>query len=177
MFSLSGALLSVLLALASTANAQSLGKATLDVTMRTDQGAPVSGATVTVRSPGGFSQNGTTGPSGEIRFDDLAPGSYKVSISANGFSELMTEIYLAAAEEQRLDAIVSPGTARTDSITVQGAVEAPLEQSLSTPVTLEAAQVKHAPARPTSVVDALPHSRHHTLAERAASDFRQRRTS
>ena len=156
MFALAGALFSMLLNLASTANAQSLGNATLNVTTRTVQGAPVSGATVTVRSPGGFSRSGTTGPSGEIRFDDLAPGSYKVRISANGFSELMTEINLAVAEEQRLDAIVSSGTARTDSITIQGAVDAPLEQSLSTPVTLEAAQVKNTPSRPASVVDALP---------------------
>src|SRR5260370_31241799 len=68
----------------------------------------------------------------------------------------MTEINLAVAEAQRLDAIISPGTARTDSITVQGAVDAPLEQSLSPPVTLEAAQVKNTPSRPASVVDALP---------------------
>ena len=132
------------------------GTTSLEVSARTDQGAVVSGAKVTVRSTTGSLRNGETGTDGYLLVGDLAPGSYQVGISAGGFQDLTIEVVLTQGAPQRIDAVLAPGTTRTDSITVVGAVESPLEQGLSTPVTLDRTEVKNTPDRPTSVADALP---------------------
>jgi Carboxypeptidase regulatory-like domain len=128
----------------------------LEVSTRTDQGASVPAARVTVRSPGGSLRNGETGTTGDVRFADLVPGSYQVGITAAGFQELTVEVTLTQGAAQRIDAILAAGTTRKDSITVEGGAESPLDQSLSTPVALDRTEVKNMPDRPASVADALP---------------------
>src|SRR5271165_748222 len=128
----------------------------LDVSARTDQGAAVPGAKVTVRTAAGLVRNGEAGSSGDVRFADLAPGSYQVGIAAAGFQDLAIEIVLTEGAPQRIDAVLAPENTRTDSITVVGSAESPLEQSLSTSATLDRAEIKNTPDRPASVADALP---------------------
>ncbi len=127
----------------------------LEVSARTDQGVVVSGAKVTLRSTGVLLQDGETGTAGDIRFADLVPGAYQVSITAKGFEELTVAVNLTPGAPQRIDAILAPGTTRKDSVTVEGGVESPLEQSLSTPVVLDRSEVKNMPDRPITVADAL----------------------
>lgn len=128
----------------------------LEVSTRTGEGAPVPGAKVTLRSAGDSLRNGETGTTGEVHFADLAPGYYQVAITAAGFQELAVEVTLTQGAAQRIDAILTTGAARKDSITVVGGAESPLEQSLSTPVALDRNEVKNMPDRPASVGDALP---------------------
>ena len=128
----------------------------LDVSARTDQGAAVPGAKVTVRTASGLVRNGEAGSSGDVGFADLAPGSYQVGITAAGFEDLSIEIVLTEGAPQRIDAVLAPKNTRTDSITVVGSAESPLEQSLSTSATLDRAEIKNTPDRPASVADALP---------------------
>jgi hypothetical protein len=127
----------------------------LEVSARTDQGIAVPGAKVTLRSTGGLLQNGETGTAGDVRFADLVPGAYQVSVTATGFNELTIAFNLEPDAPQRIDAILAYGTTRKDSITVEGGVESPLQQSLSTPVALDRSEVKNMPDRPASVAEAL----------------------
>ena len=147
-------LMLLVLATAPESFAQETGS--LEVSTRTDEGGAVPGAKITVRSPGGSLRNGDTGTSGELRFGDLAPGLYQVDITAAGFQELTVEVTVTQGAIQRVDAILTAGTTRKDSITVVGAAESPLDQSLSAAVALDGNEVKNTPDRPTSVADSLP---------------------
>jgi len=94
-----------------------------------------------------------TEAAGVARLADLAPGKYRMTILANGFDDLTTDIVVDAAAENRIDAILN--TAHTDSITVQGVIETPLEEA-TTPAVLDRQQVRGLPDRPQTVTDALP---------------------
>ena len=54
-----------------------------------------------------------------------------------------------------IEAILTTGGAHTDSITVQGVIDTPLEEA-NTPTVLDRQQVKNLPDRPRTVIDALP---------------------
>src|SRR5215467_10186065 len=82
--------LSGLLVLASAiANAQvDYSTATLRGTVMDPQGAVVSGATVTVTNPStGLTKSAKTGGAGAYRIPALPPGTYQVTIEAQGFSK------------------------------------------------------------------------------------------
>lgn len=137
-------------------NGQVESLATLEVRIRTDQDSPVPGGRVAVRSAGGKVRDGLTGPSGDVRFDDLTSGSYQVTVSASGFQELQVTVDLTKGAGQRIDAVLARSATRKDSVTVEGSVDNPVEQGLSTPVSIKAEEVKNLPDRPFSVDDALP---------------------
>ena len=136
------------------------------VTTHTLRGQAVAGAIVSVQSvPGNPAsprispRNVETGDSGEARFTGLAPGPYRVSILAKSYDELTTDIDVAPPTDNHtpgasVDAILTAGS-HTDSITVQGVIDTPLEEA-NTPAVLERQQVKNLPDRPRTVNDALP---------------------
>jgi hypothetical protein len=146
-----------LLSLVASAFAQLPPVISLAITTHTADGRPIPNADLTLRS--GSPQAGetplTTGTneSGLGRFSDLRPGRYRLTITAKGFDDLTTDVIVEAAGETPIDAILSP--VHTDSITVQGVIEAPLEEA-NTPSVLDRQQVKNLPDRPRTVTDALP---------------------
>ncbi len=146
----------LILALSSTPDILAQATASLEVTAQTDQGGPVPGAKVTVRSASRLVRTGAAGPTGDVRFADLAPGSYQVGITADGFQELTVAVTLTEGATQRVDGILAAGTTRKDSVTVAAAVESPLDESLSTSTALNRTDAKNTPDRPASVADALP---------------------
>jgi len=138
--------------------------ASLVVTTHTVQGQAVPNASVTVESiPGNpasprISQRTVaTSESGEARFTGLAPGSYRLTILAKGFDELITDVDVEPANDNgaAVEAILSAGGVHADSITVQGVIDTPLEEA-NTPTVLDRQQVKNLPDRPRTVTDALP---------------------
>ena len=71
--------------------AQSLVSGDLTGTVTDPSGAVVSGATVTLKSDAnGSTRTSTTGSNGTYRFSLLSPGSYTVSVNAQGFSKAST---------------------------------------------------------------------------------------
>src|SRR5579864_7555290 len=88
------ATLTALLVLSCVPEACGQAAASLEVIARTDQGAPLPGATVSVRSASGSVLKGETGTYGEARFTGLIPGSYQVGIAASGFQELTVAVTL-----------------------------------------------------------------------------------
>ena len=158
---------SVLLAviLCTQALAQNPPAAPLVITVHNLQSQPVAKATVSVQpAPSSPAlqkitpQTVETSVSGEARFANILPGRYRVTILAKGFDELTTDVDVEPSADTpgtMIDAILTTVGAHTDSITVQGVIDTPLEEA-NTPAVLERQQVKNLPDRPRTVTDALP---------------------
>jgi hypothetical protein len=155
----------VFIKLESQSLAQNPPAAPLVVTTHTLQSQPIPKATVTVRPTPGASaapklspETLETNAAGEARFPAILPGRYRISIVAKGFDELTTDIDVASSPDlpgASIDAVLTNVGAHTDSITVQGVIDTPLEEA-NTPAVLERQQVKNLPDRPRTVTDALP---------------------
>src|ERR1700720_2150893 len=90
----------------------------------TDQsGGVVSGATVTVLdTQRGLSRTLTTDDTGAYNAPTLIPGTYTVSVEANGFKKLeRRNVVLQVGEEVRVDLTVEPGE-QNQTITVTEAI-------------------------------------------------------
>src|SRR5580698_10271488 len=68
--------------------AQSGDTGGLTVTVSDPTGAPIKGATVKISNGGAISRADRTNDDGNITFAQLPPGSYRVSITADGFNSL-----------------------------------------------------------------------------------------
>jgi hypothetical protein len=80
----------------------------------TDQsGAVFTGAVVAITDVKGKTQNTTTNERGEYSFTDLAPGSYTVSVSAEGFKTFEGKVEAAVGAAAHLDISVQPAEAST----------------------------------------------------------------
>jgi hypothetical protein len=91
---------------------------------------PVPSAHVTIAGPDRSIQTADTEDSGVARFPAVAPGSHQltvVAVVAKGFDDLTTTINAASAGETGIDATLSP--IHSESITVQGVIETPLEEA------------------------------------------------
>ena len=150
---LAGLLLSLLAGV--SLRAQSAPGFTLIVATHTAGGEPVSAARVALKSAAGSILKGVTSDTGEVKFESLAPGVYQVTIAAASFDDLATDLNVGPDSANRIDATLTSGASREDSITVQGGVEA-IEQGPSAPMVLQREEVKNVPARPATVADALP---------------------
>ena len=86
-------------------------------------GAPVPGATVTVRNEGtNFTRTMQTGETGDYRVSGLEAGFYRVTIVAAGFkTHTQTRIDLASSQIKRIDAKLEVGDVTT-TLTVEGGV-------------------------------------------------------
>jgi hypothetical protein len=147
--------------------AQPVVNARLDVTVHDLQGNAIPRAAVTLQTPPGAPPPGgkfvpraaQTEDSGVARFADVAPGRYRLSIKAKNFDELATDVEVnppeGAGGTTNIEAILTTEATRTDSITVQGVIDTPLQEA-NTPAVLERQQVKDMPDRPFTVTDALP---------------------
>ena len=147
--------------------AQSTPVAGLDVAIHDLDGKPVPHATLTLQAPQGSpppggrfaARSAESDDSGEAHFTALAPGSYHLTISAKGFDELSTNVEVnppaPTARATPVEAILTAVGIRVDSITVQGAIDAPVAEA-NTPAVLDRQQVKDLPDRPRTVTDALP---------------------
>lgn len=117
----SGFLSLLVLLCCSSALAQTGGGATLVGTVKDSTGALVSGAKVTVvNTATAFVTELTTSAEGAYYVPYLAPGEYRMKISASGFKEFVREgITLRSAEVPRIDVTMEVGSV-SDSVTVSG---------------------------------------------------------
>jgi hypothetical protein len=129
--------------------------ATHTLATRNQNAEPVAGAAITVQGPGIPPRTVLSNAQGQAQFTGLAPGQYRVTIAAKGFDELTSLVDVDTDAPASVEAILTPAGARTDSITVQGVIDTPLEEA-NTPAVLERQQVKNLPDRPRTVADALP---------------------
>jgi hypothetical protein len=74
-------------------------------------GAAVANAKVTLDSPAGLTQTQTSGASGEFTFPLLQPGTYKVTVSAQGFNvATLNDIKVEVAQATRLPVALQLGS-------------------------------------------------------------------
>ncbi|MCC6293272.1 MAG: TonB-dependent receptor [Bryobacterales bacterium] len=120
-----------LLFLAGAGYAQTTGTATLVGNLTDNTGALVPGATVTVvNTQTQFTSNTQTSPEGAYYVPNLIPGTYRLTIEAQGFKKYVREgIILRTSEQPRIDVQLEVG-AITESIQVSGS--APLLETETT---------------------------------------------
>ncbi|MGI8958487.1 MAG: carboxypeptidase regulatory-like domain-containing protein [Bryobacteraceae bacterium] len=95
-------------------------------------GGAVPNATVEISSTGqGFTRTTTSNASGDYLVPGLPPGSYNVTVTANGFQKYqVTGLVLRVAEKGRADATLTVGAVSTE-VTVAGTNVAPVETESS----------------------------------------------
>jgi hypothetical protein len=87
----------------------------------------IAGATVTLTNAAGVSQTTATNEQGEYLFVNLAPGNYKLSISATGFKDFQkADVAVAAGQPVRVDATLEPSSV-TASVNVEGQTTSKIE--------------------------------------------------
>ena len=92
--------------------------ASLNGSVTDPSGAVIPQATVTVDGPGG-EKNATSNDHGDYLIQGLAPGAYKLKVSAKGFADFTTDVTLTADQGLEIDASLQPPSATTN-ITVEG---------------------------------------------------------
>ena len=107
--------------------AQSLVSGDLTGTVTDPSGAVVSGASVTLKSVAtGSTQTTTTNANGTYRFSLLPPGSYNISVTAQGFSKANTNVSVNVGQATTGDIAMRVGAG---SQTVEVTSAAPLVQA------------------------------------------------
>jgi hypothetical protein len=127
----------------------------LVVTVHDADGLPVSGSIVAVSAPGLPAQDTSADAKGSATFPGLAAGEYSITISHPGFASLTTSVTFTPGSDSRIDATLTR-TKRTDSVTVDATLDAPLDQAVSPASTLKRSEIKNSADRPATVADALP---------------------
>lgn len=118
------ACLAVLAFCVSVARAQSAGTGAITGTVTDPSGRSVPGATVTATNTGtGQTRTETTGADGVFTFSLLAPGTYQLKFSAQGFkTEDVGPITVITTETATQNQVLQVG-AVSESVTVEGTVE------------------------------------------------------
>lgn len=124
-----GLLLALVFLAAASASAQT-SKGSIVGTVTDSQGAVVGGAVVTATNLqlGGGQRTATTDSSGDFRFDALNLGTYKVTVKASGFADLVvTDVVVRAATAATVNA-----TLEVSGVSSTVTVEATTGQELQT---------------------------------------------
>ena len=124
------------------------------VAISTGQNHMVAAAEVSLAGASGQIRTATSNDSGQAVFTSMQAGEHMLTIRAAGFGDLSTAITIQPGAENHIDAVLT--AARNDSITVAEQAENPIEQEISTPVSLRRSEVKLLPEHPATVADALP---------------------
>lgn len=131
----------------------------LTVTVHDARGTNLAGAVASLESSGGPVQRVASGETGTMVFADLKPGSYHLTVSAQGFDGLSADVVIGsdgdASAARSFDAVLSVAR-HSEIVTVSETADAPLKQSASPPVALKREEVRDLPGKPASVADALP---------------------
>ncbi len=113
------------------AAAQTSAAGAISGTVQDNTSAVVPGATVTLTSSSGATQTVTSNERGEYRIPGLAPGTYKVVVSATGFKDFeVPTVVVTAGQTSRVDAtVVLAGVSSTINVQSQAATEIQTESA------------------------------------------------
>ncbi len=92
--------------------------ASLNGSVTDPSGAVIPGATASVTGSGG-TRTATADEKGQYLLPGLAPGAYKLKVSAKGFADFDTDVTLAADQSLEIDAALAPPSVG-ENITVEG---------------------------------------------------------
>src|SRR5438477_4817646 len=150
------AMLLLLLSLTAFAQ-QSRPNATVRVTTSDETDKAVAAVQVQVKRAGAVIATATTNEKGEAEFLNLAPGTYEVVVSKDGFETLtQPDVAVTASAPTEIKFTLVPKIQLKEAIEVQGKAATPVEQGASPAAELQRAQVKEMPNKPATVADTLP---------------------
>src|SRR6185503_4249995 len=114
--------LNVLLMLASFAGRAQAPMATVHGTVTDPTGAVIPSSTITLTSPDGASKTATSGAAGEYNIEQVAPGSYTVTATADGFPASEPRIVSISTEKSLMVniALSLPVDSQQVTVTEQG---------------------------------------------------------
>jgi hypothetical protein len=136
------------------ARGQSAGPCTLEVTVVDTKALPILNARVELKLADRVVAQADTIESGALRFLDLRPGVYALSVRKEGFDPFENnQLQLTTGFNQTTAALKI--VTRTDSVEVRGTV-LEVEETTSKPNTLPPEKAKELPSRPATVADVLP---------------------
>ena len=144
-----------LLAIALTADAAAQSGATLAGTVRDQNGAVVVNASVeVVNVASGRTSIRKTDSSGKYEVDGLQPGSYRISISGQGFATLVRSIALRRSAQFVEDIVLEPGVVESSITVTPGKGSARFASETPQQITItDAAQIEE--RRPASTLQAV----------------------
>jgi hypothetical protein len=88
-------------------------------TVQDSSGARVADARIDVSAPGSaIIREATSEDRGEFRLDDLFPGNYRITVTAQGFAEAQTDVAIAVSTVRDVTVTLKP-TAPSEKVTVQ----------------------------------------------------------
>jgi hypothetical protein len=149
-----GVLLSILLCVAAHAQA---GRSTVRGTVKDQQGNVVVGASVTLTDAGkNFTRTQTTDGDGLYTFVAVPPGDYRVDVEARGFKKVsVADVKALVDTPVDIDVQLEAGL-ETETITVTGSNEAPLNTTDATLGTaFENRRIEQLPLNARNVVGLL----------------------
>jgi len=121
----------LVLILAVMASAQATNSGSIAGSVKDTSGSFVPGATVTIARGAGTTQTATTDAQGQFLIGGLPPGTYTVTISAQGFTDVKLDaVVVTAGETARADAAMELAAVKT-SVHVQGEAPAQVETESS----------------------------------------------
>jgi len=109
----------LLFVLSLTARAQGPGSGSIAGTVLDNTAAVIPGVTVTLTDAKGAAQTTTTDEKGEYLFAGLAPGTYVISITLEGFKEFKSSVAVTAEQPVRINITLEPASVTT-KVNVEG---------------------------------------------------------
>ena len=97
--------------------------------VRDPSGAAVSAAAIRLHVDGQADRMAETGPDGEFQIDGLAPGRYRVTVSADSFEPVSREVRVAPRRSARMEVDLAVAAVRSE-VTVSGARPADLRRGV-----------------------------------------------
>ena len=124
------------------------GSASLEGTVRDQNGAVVQGANVTVRNTEtNLTRTVTSDSNGAFSVNVLPVGNYRVSANSNGFAEFALDTILRVGETTPVDIVLSVKGANGGDVTINGNAEAVDTETQSTGSIISQRLVEDLPAR------------------------------
>jgi hypothetical protein len=105
-------------------------RGTLRGTVQDASGGRISSAKIVVQTPASALQREATSDArGEFRMDDLAPGTYQVVVTANGFTQVGSDVKIFISSVQEITVVLKPQTVQ-QTVSVQGQASSITTQSI-----------------------------------------------
>ncbi len=105
-------------------------RGTLRGTVQDASGGRISSAKIVVQTPeSALLREASSDARGEFRMDDLAPGTYQVVVTANGFTQVGSDVKIFISSVQEITVVLKPQTVQ-QTVNVQGQASSITTQSI-----------------------------------------------
>lgn len=128
-----------------------------EIVVKDTNGAVIPGAAVYVTVGSETVRNGVTNDAGNVKFQDLADGRYRIRIEAAGFPTLLRDVTVKASDAKEIEITLHPG-AISESVTVTATRTQVTSEETAVPVSILGREEieRKAPATTGDIFRTLP---------------------